>query len=413
MKLDKSLKELHISKNLLPGGSTFNKTNFFDNGETPYCLKKGNKSKVEDVDGNIYVDFMQGLGCNLLGYNIPFINKAIIKEVKNGVLLPLSTELELKVAKKLKKLIPSAEMVRFGKNGSDVLTQSIKLARYITKKDNVVFGGYHGWHDWVISQTSRSGGIPIVEKQLSHKFIYNDFKSIKKIYQKLNGNVACIVMDLVARYYPKKNFLKKVRKFCNEKKILLIFDEIVTGFRIHKGGAQSFFKVTPDMSCFGKAMGNGMPISALVGKKKYMKNFNDVFYAMNFVSDRASLAAADVILDFYIKKNVAKIVNQKGKYLWIKLNNSIKKHNLENLLEIQGMYSRIIIGFKNSLSSDFLQKKNLNIENIIKKMIKVFAENGILCNLSVFINYSHTKKDLNKFSIIFDNICKQIKINNL
>ena len=413
MNFKKNIKSLNISQKILPGGSTFNKSNFFDNGETPYCLKKGSKSLVIDVDGNKYIDFMNGLGCNLLGYNVSFINNAIAKEINRGVLLPLSNELELKVAKKLTKLIPSAEMVRFGKNGSDVLTQAVKLSRFITKKENIIFGGYHGWHDWVIGKTSRSGGIPNIEKKLSHKFVFNDIDSIYKIYKKLKGNVACIVMDVVARYYPKKNFLEQVRKFCDEKKIILVFDEIVTGFRIHKGGAQSFFCVTPDLSCFGKAMGNGMPISALVGKKKYMINFNKVFYAMNFVSDRASLGAANAILSYYIKKDVAKNVNQKGKYLWMKIEESIIKHKLENVLQVEGMHSRIIIGFKNNASSDFLQKKSLDIENLVRLMIKNFAENGILCNLSVFINYSHTKKNLKKFAIVFDKICNKIQNNKI
>jgi glutamate-1-semialdehyde aminotransferase len=410
MNLRENIRALKISKKILPGGSTFNKSNLFDNGKTPYCLIKGNKVTVTDIDGNKYIDFMNGLGCNLLGYNVKFINNAIVKEINNGVSLPLSNKLEVEVAKKLKKIIPSAEMVRFGKNGSDVLTQAVKLSRYITKKDHVLFGGYHGWHDWVISQTSRSGGIPEAEKKLSHKFIFNDFKSIYKLYKKLNGKVACIVMDLVARYYANKDFLKKVRRFCTEKKIILVFDEIVTGFRIHKGGAQSFFKITPDLSCFGKAMGNGMPISTLVGKKKYMKNFDHIFYAMNFVSEKASLAAANVTLDFYIKNDVSYNVNKKGNYLIKHLNRIIQKYNLDNILELQGMPSRIIIGFKNNLDSDFLKKKSLDIENLIRYMVEAFAKHKILCNLSIFINYQHKLKDLDKFIKVFDLICFNINL---
>ena len=127
MILTKNKKMIKIAKNILPGGSTFNKTVFFDEGKTPFCLVKGNKSKVTDIDGNNYIDFMNGLGCNLLGYNINFINKAVEKEINNGCLLPFASDLEIDVAKKLKKLIPSAEMVRFVKNGSDVLTQAVKL----------------------------------------------------------------------------------------------------------------------------------------------------------------------------------------------------------------------------------------------------------------------------------------------
>lgn len=408
MKLEKSRRIIRVAKKILPGGSTFNKTAFFDEGKTPFCLVKGNKSEVTDIDGNNYTDFMNGLGCNLLGYNIGFINRAVEKEINNGCLLPFASDLEIQVAKKLKKLIPSAEMVRFGKNGSDVLTQAVKLSRYCTNKKHVIFGGYHGWHDWVIGSSSRSGGIPEAEKKISHKFIFNDFNSILKLHKKLNGDIACIVMDLVARYYPEKNFLKKVRDFCSKNKILLVFDEIVTGFRINKGGAQTFFKVTPDLSCFGKAMGNGMPISALVGKKQYMKKFNDVFYAMNFVGEKASLAAAKVTLDYYLKNDVAKEINKKGNFLSTRLKKIIEKYKLNNFIQIQGMSSRIIIGFKNNLDSDFLKKKSADIDQIVRFMIQTFAENKILCNLSVFINKSHSKKDLIKFTKIFDQICYKI-----
>ena len=413
MNLANNKKILKLSKSLLPGGSTFNKTNFFDNGKTPFCLKSGKGSIVKDVDNNKYIDFMNGLGCNLLGYNVPFINKAITREINNGVLLPIANELEVEVAKKLIRLIPSAEAVRFGKNGSDVLTQAVKLSRYITRRNNVLFGGYHGWHDWVIGKTSRSGGIPEAEKKLSHKFIFNNMKSIKELYKKLNGDVACIVMDLVARYYPEKKFLNEIRSFCNKKKIILVFDEIVTGFRIHKGGAQSFFKVKPDLSCFGKAMGNGVPISALVGKKKYMKSFSKVFYAMNFVADKSSLAAANITLKYYIKNNVAKEVNIKGNFLKKKLSKILENYKLNNLIELQGMPSRIIIGFRNNLDSDFLKKKNFNIEKTVKFMIETFAQNGILCNLSIFINKSHSKQDLNNFVKTFEFICKKISHNNI
>ncbi len=159
-------------------------------------------------------------------------------------------------------------MVRFGKNGSDVLTAAVKLARYITQKDHVIYCGYHGWHDWCIANSSRPGGIPESIRKLSHRFTFNDIDSIYNLIKKLDGEVSCIVMDLVSRYYPKDNFLEEVRELTKKNNIILVFDEIITGFRIHKGGAQSYFNVTPDLACFGKSLANGMPISALLGKEE-------------------------------------------------------------------------------------------------------------------------------------------------
>lgn len=395
-------------KNLIPGTKIFDRFDPFMIGQTPFFFKKGKGSYSWDADNNKYLDFHMSLGSIILGYSNDKINLSAKNQLSKGMTFSLMNNLEIETAKKLIKMIPSAEMVRFGKNGSDVLTQAVKLSRHCTNKKHVIFGGYHGWHDWVIGSSSRSGGIPDAEKKISHKFIFNDFKSILKLHKKLKGNIACIVMDLVARYYPEKNFLEKVRNFCSKNKILLVFDEIVTGFRIHRGGAQSFFNIIPDLSCFGKAMGNGMPISALVGKKKYMKKFDEVFYAMNFVGERASLAAAKVTLDYYIKNDIDKEINRKGNYLSIQLKKIIEKYKLNNFIQIQGMSSRIIIGFKNNVDSDFIKKKSSDIDKIVRQMIETFSRNKILCNLSIFVNKSHTKKDFIKFINVFDKICHEI-----
>ncbi len=394
---------------LMPGGNTFNKTTFFDQGTTPFALTKGSGATVWDVDGNKYTDFINGIGCISLGYCFEEIDKAITERLEQGITLPLSNPLELEVAQKLVEMIPCAEMVRYGKNGSDVLSAAVRLARHITQRDHVVFGGYHGWHDWCIAKTSRPGGIPEAIRALSHKFVFNDIDSLYRLIKELNGEVSCVVMDIVARYYPEPGFLEEVRELTAKNGIILIFDEVITGFRMDKGGAQAYFKVTPDLACFGKALANGMPISVVVGKSEYMSRFEEIFYALNYASETLSLAAANATLDFYNKVDLPKVLYENGMILRKGLQNTLKRHGLDHIFDIQGMPCRNILGLGKSVDSDFLLKKGAEIERLFPCIFELFAEKGILTNLSLFLSYSHTLEDINYFLKCFDEICVTVR----
>ena len=385
MKLKQSKKLLQRSKKVIPGGNTFSKTELFGQGITPFALTHGKGSVVYDVDNNAYTDYILGLGCINLGYSFKPVDDAIKKQLDSGISFSLAHPLELTVAEKIIEMIPSAEMVRFGKNGSDVLSAAVKLARYITKKDHIISCGYHGWHDWVIANTSKPGGIPKNIARLSHKFEFNNINSLQKIINILDGDVSCVVMDLVSRYYPKPGFLEEVREITEKNNIVLIFDEIVTGFRMHNGGAQAYFNVIPDLSCFGKAIANGMPISALVGKKKYMGKLDEIFFTLTFAGETLSLAAANATLDFYLKNDVSKNIFKKGKILKDGMEKIIFEYELDDKICIEGMESRPILGFKNNVK---------NQSELTNYIVKYLCENNILSNISFFVNYSHTVKDI-------------------
>jgi len=409
MQIEKSIQLLKIGKQLIPGGSTFNKTTFFDRGKTPYGLEKGKGTQVYDVDGNVYTDFINGLGSVILGYGFDVTNHVILEQLEKGICFPGSNPWEQEVAQKLVDTIPCAEMVRYGKNGSDVISAATKLARHITDRGHIIFCGYHGWHDWVISKTSMNGGIPQAVQNLSHKFMYNDINSLHKIIKNLNGEVSCVVMDVVARYYPEPGFLEDVRELTKKHNILLIFDEIITGFRIHTGGAQKYFNVIPDLACFGKAIGNGMPISAVVGKEEYMSKFEEIFYALNFASESLSLATASATIDYLKKMDVPNELHVKGNYLIKKLEDTLLKYGLEGILAIQGMAPRPIIGFQQNLAAGFLEKKDEKIEKIVSTIVEGFAQRGILCNTSIFLSHSHTYDQLDHFLKSFDEISVGIR----
>ena len=409
MKLEKSNILLELSKRFIPGGNTFNKTNYFDQGKTPFSLSHGKGVKVWDIDGNPYTDFILGLGSISLGYCFDEIDTAIEEQIKNGMSFSLSHPLELQVTQKLVDKIPCAEMVRFGKNGSDVLTAAVRLARYITQRDHVVYCGYHGWHDWCIAQTSRPGGIPEIVRDLSHRFIFNDIDSLHTLIKQLNGKISCIVMDVVARYYPVPGFLEEVRELSRKHSILLIFDEIITGLRMQKGSAQAFFNVIPDLACFGKALGNGMPLSALVGKSNYMRRMDEMYYSLTFSGESLSLAAANATLDFYNKVNVPNELYTKGSVLRKGLEKLLIEQELDKIFEIQGMPSRPILGYKNKVESDFLNRDNKNKDELISLIIQQLCNRGILTNLSFFISYSHTLEDIDYLLNCFNEVCALVR----
>src|SRR3989344_6281565 len=259
---------------------TFSKSYLqFIKGQAPLFADRAKGAHIWDVDGNEYTDMISSLLPVVLGYQYPAIDKAIRDQLKKGIIFSLSSPLEYELAQLLIKHIPCAEMIRFGKNGSDVTTGAIRVARAYTGRDYVAVCGYHGWHDWYIGSTARDLGVPKSTKDLTLKFSYNDIESLKKLFKKYPGKIAAVIMEPMNYVEPDKGFLEEVKRITHKGGALLIFDEVICGFRYSLGGAQKYFKVTPDLSCFGKAMANGMPISALVGKKKYMKTVEKIFYS--------------------------------------------------------------------------------------------------------------------------------------
>lgn len=268
LRLKKSKIAFNKAKKIIPLASqTFSRSHyFFDKNFFPLFLNKGKGQYVYDLDGNKYLDYISALGSVSIGYGNTYINKRIVDNLKNGNCFSLSHPIEISVAEKLIKLIPSAEMVRFGKNGTDVNSAAIRLARHVTKKNVIAVCGYHGWQDWYITSTSMNSGIPKEVKKFTKKFQFNDIEFLKKILSRYK--CAAVILEPLSYELPKKKFLLQVRALCNKFNTLLIFDEICTGFRISLGGAQKNYGVIPDISTFGKAMANGFPLAAIVGKKK-------------------------------------------------------------------------------------------------------------------------------------------------
>jgi glutamate-1-semialdehyde aminotransferase len=213
------------------------------------------------------------------------------------VTFSLSTELEAEVAERIVALVPCAEQVRFGKNGSDATAAAVRLARAHTRRDRVAICGYHGWQDWTIGTTTRDLGVPSAVKALSHTFRFNDSASLEALLATHPGEFAAVILEPLGAVEPVDDFLATVAELTRRAGALLIFDETVTGFRVHLGGAQSLYGVTPDLAAFGKGLANGFPLSAVVGRRDYMRRMEDIFFSTTFGGETLSLVAARAVLD--------------------------------------------------------------------------------------------------------------------
>ncbi len=258
-RLEKSLALRDKADAVIPGGAqTFSKSPIsFVQGIAPNFLTKGQGAFVWDIDGNRYIDYIMGLGPVILGHADPAVNEAVIEQIRDGVSFSLPHPLEVEVAQALCEIIPCAEMVRFGKNGSDATAAAVRAARAYTHRDMVARCGYHGWQDWYIGSTDRHLGVPEAVRWLTLRFPYNDLEALHLLFKQHRDEIDCVVMEPVTFDAPQPGYLEGVQTLCRKHGALLVFDEVITGFRFGIGGAQSHFGVTPDLACFGKAMARG------------------------------------------------------------------------------------------------------------------------------------------------------------
>lgn len=376
---------------IIPGGAqTFSKgPSQYVDGVAPKMLYRGIGCRVWDIDGNEFIDFVLGLGPIILGHSVGEVNNAAFECASELFVAPsLPHPLELKLSEKLQEIIPCAEMVRFGKNGSDATAGAVRLARAITGRDIIACCGYHGWQDWYIGSTTRNLGVPLSVRNLTIPFKYNNFESVEKFFKEKKNNVAAVILEPVNFYPPKNNFLNKLRDICDKNKTLLIFDEIITGFRAHIGGAQKLFGVTPDIATFGKALGNGYPISAICGKAKYMKYFEQVFFSFTFGGELPSIAAAIATLNILIRENVPAHINKMGE-IFIKGYRDIIK-------ELDMPYTKIF-GYGWWPEYEFKEKNGLSSSEILTLMQQELVKRGILTRPCPFISFAHKEPDIREF----------------
>lgn len=335
---EKSTEFLTRAEATIPIGSqTFSKSQTqYPVGISPLFATRAKGPYLWDLDGNKYIDLVSNLASITLGYRNRKVDSAVRKQMNLGNGFSLPSTLEAVVAEKITSLVPSAEMVRFGKNGTDATSAAIRLARAYTGRDYVAVCGYHGWQDWFIGSTSRNKGVPKKTSALTLTFKYNDIKSIEKIFSKHPKGIAAVILEPMTNEFPENKFLEKTKKLCRKYGAVLIFDETITGFRFSKGGAQELFQVTPDLSTFGKGIANGYPLSVVCGSRKIMREMENIFFSGTFGGELLSLAAANVVLGMHQKDEISPRLNKYGEELSQDLQKVIDQSDMNGLLEIKG-----------------------------------------------------------------------------
>lgn len=365
-------------------------------GISPKYLQKGKGCYVIDVDGNRYLDYSMGILPITLGYAYGPVDRAVQSQLKQGITFSLMHPLEVELAEKLKKIIPCAEMVRYGKNGSDVTTAAIRLARAYTGREKVICCGYHGWHDWYIATTTRNAGVPEEVKKLSFKFPYNDSSALKKIFESNPKDIAAVILEPVDFTAPNPGFLEEVKEIAHRFGAVLIFDEIKTGFRIALAGMQEYSGVTPDLATFGKAIANGMPLSVLTGKREIMKEFDRVFFSFTFGGETLSLAAAMAVIREYEEKGVIGYLWRIGKRLQDGYNELAKKHGILSRTKCGGLPPMNGPVFLDETGKNDMILKTLFQQETIK--------HGILFRDRHNISFSHKDKEVDFTLKVYDQV---------
>ena len=317
------------AKKLIPGGNMLlsKRPEMFLPDEWPTYFSKSKACYVWDLNNRRYIDVsLMGVGTNILGYADASIDKKVKEVIYKGNLTTLNCPEEVELANKLVSMHPFNGMVKFARTGGEACSIAIRIARAHTKKELVLACGYHGWHDWYLASNIKNdknlnshllkntsiGGVPSNLKNTIQLFEYNKINEFKKkIYNK--KNIACVIMEVSRNFAPSKNFLEEIRKITFKKGIVLIFDECTSGFRETYGGLHQKFKIVPDIVLYGKAIGNGYPITAIVGKKNIMQAAQTTFISSTFWTDRIGPTAAIATLDKMKKKKSWKFITDQGR----------------------------------------------------------------------------------------------------
>ena len=411
MKIHKGYKIWKSSLSIIDGGTML----FSKNPDRflpkfwPSYYSKAKDCYVWDLDNKKYVDFsVMSVGTNILGYANKHVNDFVIKHIKKSNISTLNSYLEIILAKKLLKIDQWADRVRFAKTGGEILAIAVRISRAYSNKDNIAFCGYHGWHDWYLSSNLQnkknldknlmsnlsSRGIPNNLINTSFPFEWNNIDNFKKVVTK--NKVGTVIMEVERNVKPNKTFLKKIRSICNKKNIVLIFDECTSGFRETYGGLYKKYGITPDIVMYGKSIGNGFPISVILGKKKIMDASSKTFISSTFWTENSGIAAAIKTLELMKKKKSWKIIKQKGSFVKKEILKLSKKHNLD--LSITGLDALPKIEFKKDVNDDYCNF-------ICYEMLK----NRYLFKNTVYLSIAHTDKIIKNFIKILDKVFFKIK----
>lgn len=409
----KSLSYQEKARKLIPGLTQLlaKRPDRYSYGVWPGYFSKAEGADIWDLDGNRYLDMsIGGVGANVLGYQDPDVDGAVIDAIKKGTSSSLNCPEEIDLAELLCEIHPWADMVRYAKTGGEAVAVAVRIARAHTGRDKVAFCGYHGWHDWYLAANLGSddylkghlqaglapNGVPRALEGTAMPFNYNRLDELQKIIEKNGGDLAAIVMEPVRNMAPEKGFLDGVMALARENNITLIIDEITAGFRMNSGGAHLLYGLVPDIAVFGKSIGNGYPMAAVIGKKEVMEAVQKTFISSTFWTERVGLVAALAT----IKKH--RRVNCPGHLIHIGegIQHSLRKNAdaFDISLTVQGLPPLTHFAFE---YDNKLEIKAYFIQEMLRQ--------EILATTGFYAMYAHAQSHVEQYDAAVKNVFESIR----
>jgi glutamate-1-semialdehyde 2,1-aminomutase len=383
-----SEKLLARAEKVIPLGSqTFSKSRTqYPYGASPFFVTHAKGSRCWDADGNEYIDFVNSLASITLGYQDPDVNEAVREQLERGVIFSLPSPIETEVAELICDMVPCAEMVRFGKNGSDATAGAVRLSRAYTGRDRVAVCGYHGWQDWYIGSTARNRGVPNATRDLTHTFPYNDVEALRTLLASHPREFAAVILEPMNAVEPAAGYLEAVKAVTSEHGALLVFDETITGFRYANGGAQQLFGVTPDLATFGKGLANGYPLSAVAGHRDVMRLMEEVFFSFTFGGEALSLVAAKATLMKLKREPVVRTLAARGTQIVSGLSALINELGVADAFAVSGHPTWSFFTIRDAHGFTSLEIKTLWMQEMLQR--------GILSVGTHNVSYAHSEADV-------------------
>ena len=416
MKTEISKQLFEEAKKYIPGGVNSPVRAFKSVGGDPLFITRGEGSKFWDADGNEYIDYIGSWGPHLFGHNPPFIKEALLNALENGTSFGTPTELEIEVAKLITDLVPSVEMVRMVNSGTEATMSAIRASRGYTGREKFIKfeGCYHGHADYFLIKAGSGAltlGVPtspgVTKGNAKDTLLadYNDINSVKKIISSNKREIAAVIIEPIAGNMGvvtvKNDFIKELRALCSEEEIVLIFDEVMTGFRVAAGGAQEVLGIKPDLSTFGKIIGGGLPVGAFGGKTEIMEKIapsGPVYQAGTLSGNPLAMAAGFAALK-HIKDNpgIYKELEEKSAYLEKGFKNNLKTVNKNYAMNRIG--SMMCVFFIEEIVDDFNSAIKSDT-NLYGKYFHEMLKRGIYLAPAqfeaLFVSTAHSEEDLNK-----------------
>ena len=389
---------------IIPGGAhTYSKGDDQYPENAPPFIARGEGCHVWDLDGREFVEYGMGLRSVTLGHAFPRVVEAVRGELSNGTNFTRPSPREVECAEIFLSCVPTAEMVKFAKNGSDVTTAALKLARAYTGRDLVAFCGdqpFFSTDDWFIGGTKMPAGIPGAIRNLSKKFSFNDSASLESLFLEHPDQIACVVLEAETAIAPNAGFLAEVRVLCDRYGALMVLDEMITGFRFDLGGAQRLHDVVPDLSTFGKAIANGFALSALAGKRDVMKlgglshpGERVFLLSTTHGAETHSLAAGIATMKFYKAEPVIETLHRQGARLRAGFEDAARRHGVQDYLAVFGRDCNLVYSTKGPDRLPSQPFRTLFMQELIR---------GAVLAPSFVVSYSHTDDDIDRTIEVID-----------